>query len=227
MSDLTNRVRIKTVARTLQQLNENVVFVGGATVSLYVDEGSGEARPTDDVDVIVELANYGGYAELEHRLRSVGFVNDVSSGVICRYTIKGVIVDIMPTDPKVIGFSNTWYPEGYAKAIDYEIDDLTIKIFSLPYFIASKIEAFKGRGMKDYRFSSDFEDIVYVMGNCNDFFVYLQKSEKEVKKYLKKEYGDMLADADFEEGLAGHLDPHSVMDQLPRIKALIKEFVSN
>jgi predicted nucleotidyltransferase len=225
MRDLTNRVRIKTVARSLQLLNENVVFVGGATVSLYADAASGEARPTDDVDVIIELANYGSYVELEDRLRSVGFANDMESGVICRYTLKGSIVDIMPTDPKVIGFSNAWYPAGYANAIDYAIDDMVIKIFSLPYFIASKMEAFKGRGGKDYRFSSDFEDIVYILENCSYCFEHLKESEPGVKQYLRKEFKEMLANPGFEEGVAAHLDPNLVMLQLPKIKGLIKEFV--
>jgi hypothetical protein len=32
-----NLLRIKAVATALQELNENVVFVGGATVALYAD----------------------------------------------------------------------------------------------------------------------------------------------------------------------------------------------
>jgi predicted nucleotidyltransferase len=225
MTNRTNRVRVKTVARTLQQLNKKVVFVGGAIVTFYADDASGEARPTDDVDVIVELANYGSYAELEEKLRSVGFVNDMESGIICRYTIKGIIVDIMPTDPNVIGFSNSWYPAGYANAIVYEIDDVIIQIFSLPYFMASKIEAFKGRGEKNYRLSSDFEDIVYIMENCSYCFDFLQECDPEVKEYLKKAFEEMMSNPDFEEGLAAHLDPQSVKFQLPKIKGLIKGFV--
>lgn len=67
----------------------------------------------------------------------------------------------MPTEPKVIGFSNDWYPEGFEQAMDMYLDDqTTIRCFSLPYFLASKWEAFKGRGKNDYRTSKDFEDIV-------------------------------------------------------------------
>ncbi len=49
MSHHTNIVRIKAVADALAELKEKVVFVGGATISLYPDRPVLEVRPTDDV----------------------------------------------------------------------------------------------------------------------------------------------------------------------------------
>ena len=114
-----NLVRIKAVNEALKGLEQEFVFVGGATVSLYATnpELATEVRPTDDVDVIVELASYGGYAGIDEKLRGLGFKNDVASGVICRYILQGIIVDVMPTEPKVIGFANRWYPEGFEMAM--------------------------------------------------------------------------------------------------------------
>ena len=67
------------------------------------------------------------------------------------------------------GFSNKWYPEGFQTAINYSLEkDTDIKIFYLPYFVATKWEAFKGRGT-DYRTSTDFEDLVYVFESADDF----------------------------------------------------------
>ena len=145
-------LRIKVVAAILQELNEKVVFVGGATVALYAPrEIAFEARPTDDVDVVIELASYTNYSELDKKLRFVGFKNDIESGIICRYQIQGIIVDIMPTDSSVLGFSNRWYANGFENAINFQIDsDTMIKIFSPEYFIASKLEAFKNRGGELY-----------------------------------------------------------------------------
>ena len=122
MNEPLNILRIKIVANALKELNENIVFVGGAVVSLYTDGIAAEdIRPTEDVDVIVELAAYKDFVALENKLRLIGFVNDIESGVICRYKIQGVIVDIMPTLTDVLGFSNKWYPEGFANAIIYKI----------------------------------------------------------------------------------------------------------
>jgi hypothetical protein len=58
MSHHVNIVRIKVVANALDTLKEKVVFVGGATISLYPDKPVLEVRPTDDVDVIIEILNY-------------------------------------------------------------------------------------------------------------------------------------------------------------------------
>jgi hypothetical protein len=108
---LENLARIKVVCQALSGLEQDFVFVGGAVVSLYATnpELASEVRPTMDVDVLLELISYYGYAELDERLRGFGFVNDTDSDVICTYIIRGVIVDVMPTDPAAIGFSNRWY----------------------------------------------------------------------------------------------------------------------
>ena len=81
MSNHNNIVRIKAIAGLMDQLHEDVVFVGGATVSLYADLKATESRPTDDVNIIIELASYHKYVVLDERLRDVGFVNDTASGV--------------------------------------------------------------------------------------------------------------------------------------------------
>ena len=65
----TNVVRIRVLSRLLGEMSDEVVFVGGATVSLYAtDPTAEEVRPTDDVDILVELATYRDYAKLEGNL---------------------------------------------------------------------------------------------------------------------------------------------------------------
>lgn len=226
MSHLVNITRIKAVADLLKVLQQEVVFVGGATVSLYANAVAAETRPTDDIDVVIELASYSGYAAIEDRLRIAGFVNDIESGIVCRYQVQGITVDIMPTEPEVIGFSNKWYPEGFRNAVTVPLDDIAVKIFSLPYFIASKLEAFKSRGENDYRFSSDFEDIVYVLENGVDAEKLLIDSPASVKKYLKKEFDLLLNDPNLEEGLYAHVEPVTAVQQIIKIETLLKKIVN-
>lgn len=207
MSHHVNIVRIKAVANALDTLKEKVVFVGGATISLYPDKPVLEVRPTDDVDVIVEILNYKNRAELEDKLRSIGFTNDIQSGVICRFQIQGIIVDIMPTNDPSIGFGNKWYPDGFNEAIDYEIDNrCTIKILSAPYFIATKLEAFKGRGKNDGRTSSDFEDIIYVLENRKKIWEEMKASKNELKEYLRTEFKNLLKNPGIEEWIDCHVE---------------------
>lgn len=203
-----NIVRIKAVAHRLKELDTPYVFVGGAVVSLYATQKALAAniRPTDDVDVVIELATYASHAQMEEKLRMLGFINDVTSGVICRYTIEGIIVDIMPTNSDILGFSNRWYPDGFRNAVSYTLDNNTeILIFSLPYFLASKWEAHKSRG-GDLRTSRDFEDLVYIFENCRDFDEHLLNGPETVRQYLTNELSSLLEQPDFEEGLYCHME---------------------
>lgn len=207
MSHHTNKIRIKAVSNVLGDLKEKVVFVGGATISLYPDRQVFEVRPTDDVDVIIEILNYSERKELEERLRSIGFTHDIESGVVCRYHIQGIIVDIMPTNDPSIGFSNKWYPEGFKHAVDCELDErCTVKILSSPYFIATKLEAFKGRGQGDGRTSDDFEDIVYVLENRRGIWSEMNSAAEDVKEYLRTEFRELIKNTNIYEWVDCHVE---------------------
>lgn len=203
-----NIVRLKVVNQILQGLDREFVFVGGATVSLYAQD-SGRfvpGRPTDDVDVTVEIASYGGYAQLEEKLLDLGFKNDIASGVICRYIVQGISVDVMPTEERVLGFNNKWYPEGFKNAITHKLDsENELRIFSLPYFIASKWDAFLDRGHQNYLASNDFEDLVYIFEHVHDLKKKIDHAPENVKTYLKKEFSIAFNTFEFHEGLIGQV----------------------
>lgn len=207
MSQRENIVRLKVVYEALGELSKDVIFVGGATVSLYADRPFDETRPTDDVDILVELLDYQGYAAIEEQLRARGFVNDVDSGVICRYIVQGVVVDVMPTSERILGFSNKWYPEAASNAIQVPLDEkIVINIFQAVYFIATKLEAFKGRGENDGRFSTDFEDIVYVLNNRNTIWEEFAEAPINLFVYLQNEFKKILEEPYIDEWISVHLD---------------------
>jgi len=93
-------------AERLGSLCERVTFLGGAVVPLLLkDEGTRRPRPTEDVDVTIELATRQDFYDLESDLRLCGFQN-VMEGPICRFRHGVVILDVMPTDAGILGFSN-------------------------------------------------------------------------------------------------------------------------
>ncbi|GAA3970170.1 nucleotidyl transferase AbiEii/AbiGii toxin family protein [Hymenobacter antarcticus] len=164
MAEIINTVALQAVAQGLGNLLPEVVFVGGATVGLYASSPAAPiSRPTDDVDCIIELASYGAFAALEERLRARGFRNDVESRVQIRWLYEGIPVDVMPTDARVLGFSNPWYPVGMATAQSHTLPDGTIiRILHPAYLLATKFCALQNRA-SDLRLSHDWEDIVYVL----------------------------------------------------------------
>ena len=164
---------------------------------------------------------------MEEQLSAIGFSNEASSKVICRYKYQGLIVDIMPTSENVLGFSNKWYAPGFKHAIEYKIDKQhVVKIFPSAYFIASKLEAFKNRGKNDGRTSSDFEDIVFGLNYRNTIWIELQEADDAVKKYLKDEFSKLLDGNYFIEWIAANLD-YNERQRGDLILNRIKEFTSN
>ncbi|OJW77425.1 MAG: hypothetical protein BGO69_18795 [Bacteroidetes bacterium 46-16] len=219
MSHHTNIVRIKGVYHALRELGKQVVFVGGATVSLYADKPEhADVRPTNDVDVLVEIATYGEFAKVQEKLNELGFEVDAESNVICRYKHQGLIVDVMPTEEDVLGFKNKWYPEGFVNKEIIALDEhVSVNIFTAPYFIASKLEAFGDRGGNDGRTSSDFEDIIFVLDNRDSIWEEIERSNDKVKEYLKDEFKKLIENQYAEEWISAHLEYQTVAARARRI----------
>lgn len=161
--------RIKLISTALAELNQKVTFVGGAVAELYVDDPiSTDIRVTKDVDCVVKLESYGSLYEFEKHLRRLGFANDTSNNApICRWVYNDECVDIMPDDPSILGFSNKWYSRAIEHRKSVTLDEgLSIFIFPVTYYLATKIEAVSSRGGNDWRVSHDFEDIIYILSYC-------------------------------------------------------------
>lgn len=159
---------VKTIAEGLGELNDEVVFVGGAVTEFYASmPGAGEIRVTLDVDCVIEISTKMEYEALEELLRSKGFQHDTTEGApVCRWIFKSVFVDIMPTNEEILGFSNKWYLAGIENKKIYPLSkSFNINLFHIEYLLASKIEAIKNRGGNDLRQSHDFEDIVFLLEN--------------------------------------------------------------
>ena len=219
---------LEIVAGGLGELLDQMVFVGGAVTKLYMDSPAvAEPRPTDDVDCVISLAGRIAYAELEKELRSLGFTHDTSTPtVVCRWNYCGIIVDIMPSDPAILGFSNRWYVDGIKNACEKLLPSgRIIKIFPLPYFVASKLEAFNSRGNTDIRLDSDLEDIVLVIDGSLEPLSKFMGIDPDLAKYLKSQFFTLLSRGDFNDALIGFLE-HEGKDRVTRMKEVFKSVVS-
>jgi hypothetical protein len=116
---------LKTVAEGLGSLREELVFTGGATVSLYVrDKAARRFRNTDDVDCVVGISSRKQYRDLEKKLQLLGFSYCIEdNSPICRWIYKGIKVDVMPSGGKAFGFTNLWYESGMNNTEKVSISD--------------------------------------------------------------------------------------------------------
>ena len=181
-----NLMQLETVASALGDLLPEVIFVGGCTTVLLVDEVAHFGiRKTEDVDVIIDVATLAEYHSFSQRLRDIGFHED-PEGPVCRWLFDAgsgpVKLDVMPFDEKILGFSNCWYKAAIEDANEVSLPGgISIKVVSPAYFIATKFEAFAGRGEGNY-FSHDLEDIIYVMENRSRLIIELMNCPDELKQ---------------------------------------------
>ena len=124
-------------ARLLKPLLGELIFLGGSTTALLItDKAAAEVRPTYDVDAIAEISSYAAYADFSKRLRRCGFSEDADVGApICRWRLKKTILDVMPLDEKILGFSNRWYKPAMDSAVVHEMEpDLRVRVVTAVYF---------------------------------------------------------------------------------------------
>ena len=193
-----NVTQLKMIASALGDLSADVTFVGGSTTAFLVDEAAYFGiRKTDDVDVIIDVATLVEYQKFSKKLRSLGFREDID-GPVCRWLIDSeigtLILDVMPIDEKILGFSNRWYRSAIDEAESVSLSNgVIINVVNPVYFLATKFEAFAGRGNGEF-FSHDLEDIIFVLENRSRFIFELMDSGDELKQYFSSQAALLLND---------------------------------
>ncbi|MFS4448357.1 nucleotidyl transferase AbiEii/AbiGii toxin family protein [Maribacter sp. 2307UL18-2] len=224
LNTLINRAATKKVAKALGDLNDKVVYVGGAMVSLYIDDSAAEdIRPTKDLDLTFQVASFAELEELREQLIQKGFTQNAEDTVNCRFRYKDLKVDIMSTQSVGWAPSNPWFAKGFEKAITKTIDELTIKVLPLPYFLATKMEAFFDRGINDFYASHDLEDMTYLFNYTTDIDVQILASENEVKLYLIKKLKALAKDRTILTAIRGSL----YYDQADERMEIIQQRIQN
>lgn len=223
-----NLARLAAAAKKLAPLLDQIVFVGGCVTGLLLtDPAAAPVRPTLDVDAIVATGSYAEFTALENRLRELGFhQSHIEGAPVCRWLSGDLILDLMPIDPSILGFSNRWYRPALEAAQSVRIDDCEIRLIAAPYFLATKLEAFHGRGNRDYRMSRDLEDIVTIIDGRPELVEEVSVSDSELRQYLGDEFRLLLSNPEFRDALPGHLLPDSASQQrlsliLGRIRQII------
>jgi hypothetical protein len=219
-----NLPHLRQVAKALGDLRDHVVFVGGAVAGLLVtDPLADSVRATRDVDAVVNASRV-----LFHRIEATvaerGFAQDVSSDVICRWVHKksGVLFDLMPGQPEVLGFSNRWYPYAVETAETADLGNgITIRVVSAVAFVATKLEAFGSRGGGDVLTSHDLEDVLNIVDGREELGEEMAAAPIELRQAVATTFGSLLKNRDFASVLPGLLaESERASLVMERLKAL-------
>ncbi|MDQ4040437.1 MAG: nucleotidyl transferase AbiEii/AbiGii toxin family protein [Actinomycetota bacterium] len=215
----------------LGPLVNQVVFLGGATLTLWVtDPGAPPVRPTRDVDVVVEVTTRSRFHAFEAELRRARFDEDMEGGVLCRWKHRdsGLLLDAMPADPRILGFDNRWQRQSLPHAARRLLPSKTeIRAVSPAFLVATKLEAFLSRGHDDYVGSRDFEDVITLVDGRDELVSEVGRAPDDLRTYLSSTLQAMRREARFLDGVFAALRPDAASQAraesvvLPRLDELI------
>jgi len=184
------------------ELCSKMVFVGGCTTSLLLtDEFTKEqVRHTDDVDLIIHVLGIPLYYELQKQLRTRNFKDNLEAeDPICAMTLGELRVDFMPDDESILGFSNLWYKTAYSSAESYALTpEISIQLVTPVYFVATKLEAYLGRGNNDPLESRDIEDILNLVSGREELISEIKSASAALQTYIATQLSALLIHNDFD-----------------------------
>jgi hypothetical protein len=128
--------------------------------------------------------------------------------VICRWHYQGLEVDLMPSDPAILGFANRWYPLVIETAQTVTLPSgKTIRLITAPAFLATKFEAFADRGKGDLLGSHDLEGIINVLDGRPELPREVAAAPIALRAYLGARCRELLATPNFMDFLPGMVFP--------------------
>lgn len=200
---------LERAAQELTPFLDEIAFVGGATVALWLtDSAALRPRVTKDVDVVVEVATRVAWHRFEERLRAHGLRNDTSSRVICRWRAGGpndeLVVDLMPGDAAILGFENRWQRPALDHAEDVSLPSgRQIRAIPPPYLIATKLEAWNARGGGDHLRSHDLEDVITLVDGRSEVVGEVDDALDDLRSFLSHEMATLLDQPRFLDAIDG------------------------
>ncbi len=225
--DHSNAQHVRRTAIALGGLLNEVVFVGGQMVPFFItDRGLHRMRPTDDVDVVVECRTRHAYHEFAQRLQAVGFHLDQSPGApVCRYrTTDGLVLDAMPLDGEILGFSNQWYPLVMDTAVSVDLTaGVVIRTAHPTALLATKWEAFLDRGYDDPFGSHDLEDLLMLIAGRPELENELRSLSLDVRTFIADSARLLRAAPWFDDVLEGTFPD---AQRLPNVLVRIRDRIS-
>jgi predicted nucleotidyltransferase len=186
-------------------------------------------RATQDIDVITEVVSLADYHALERRLQQAGLRQDRRpEAPVCRWVVDNCVLDVMPTDERILGFGNRWYAKAVQTASRIRLPTgRSINLISAPAFVATKLEAFRGRGNREYLASHDLEDIIVIVDGRSELIDEVRGSDAELRDYLAAEIESLLKNVAFVEAIPGHLPGDEASQaRLPLVRERLHQLAS-
>jgi predicted nucleotidyltransferase len=218
---------VAEVAEALGELKKDIVFVGGAIVSLYTDDpAADEIRPTKDIDMTLNIVNLNHWQQINEKLASLGFHPDPYGHAICSFKYKDIPVDIMAAEDGPLGSANRWYKIGFKNLWTAMAKQQEIQLLTAPCYLATKFEAFNDRG-SDYRTSHDIEDIINIIDNRIGIVDEISKAEVDISNFIRQQFNEIIQQEMLKEVLISHIHPIMLEERMSIVEDKIIKILQN
>lgn len=216
---------ILTLDRKLDGVRFQYAFIGGAVLSLLVDDPEADTiRVTKDIDVVVNIRTRAEYHAADRMLEKLGFRHDTRYGApICRWICEGVTVDVMPMRGDVLGWDSKWFEEALGASVKIVREGRQLNVVSAPYFVALKLEAFESRGQRDFLLSSDFEDVICLFNGRASIAGEIASCET-LRVPLALKFAEYMRCPDLEDAVEGFVQTESNPER--RKKGILSAFAA-
>lgn len=205
-TDDPNLPLLEEAAVRLAPFLQEIVFIGGVALGLLItDKGAAPIRGTNDVDVIAGIITYEDYIEFSQRLRRAHFTEDSGEEPLaCRWRHGKLVLDVLAIRKEVLGYTNIWYEGALGSAVSTTLPSgKVIRVISAPFFLGTKMEAFRGRGKMDFLGSHDLEDFVAVVEGRDTLLHEIVDSPSDLREYLADAVKGLLNEPRFLDALPG------------------------
>jgi hypothetical protein len=213
---------LEDAVHKLAPFRDEIVFVGGITLGLLItDKAAAPIRGTNDVDVIAEIITYADYIAFSERLREAHFIEDSGEKPLtCRWHNGALTLDVLALNEEVLGFTNIWYEPALRHAFTITLPEgQSIGVITAPFFLGTKMEAFRGRGKMDFQASHDLEDFVAVIEGRDTLLQEITDSPQELGVILPKQQRAYSRNLDFS---MCFLDSSWTMSESPSFKNALR-----
>ena len=175
--------RVARVVAALGPDADGFTLIGGSAVALSTDPRV-DARPTDDVDLVVHARDEHHRQRNLELLHAAGFREDHTSE---RALIGAMCLDELLVDVAMTPFPgrNRWYTDLLEHRVHHEG---TGAWMAEPlYLLATKLEAYSDRGRRDPLASHDLEDVVSMLLSNPSVLTRLSASEAPVARAVRRQ----------------------------------------
>lgn len=135
---------------------------------------------------------------------------------------------MLALNKEVLGFTNSWYEPALRNALPITLPGgPRIRVITAPYFLATKMEAFRGRGRMDYQASHDLEDFVAIIEGRESVVREIEQSARSLRDHLSRAAQSLLAETRFLDVLPGFVLDHErvplIENRLDRLQPLLAD----